>query len=331
MYDEKTDQTAKANTSDLNEDLGQVEYLFSDKTGTLTENTMEFKQFSIEGKLYEERKGQICLVDSGKVTQSDLFEKFFQILTLCHTVQVDETMEERYQASSPDEFSFVKFSYELGFEYMGEKKTPTGQTIRTVRLVKEQVDLTYELLDVLEFDSNRRRMSVTIRDLQDGRIMLLCKGAESAIFKSCTSGDLSRCNADIKKFAEKGWRTLACGYRYMSEEEYRVASAKLTDAFNDINNRKKRLADVYDDIESGLSLIGATAVEDKLQEQVADTLEFLREGGIKVWVLTGDKKETAINISNSCKHFNNDMVRMDLAGLKDVGQIKKKLSFFKNR
>ncbi len=64
MYDEKTDQPAKANTSDLNEDLGQIEYLFSDKTGTLTENEMEFKRFSIEGTVYEERAGQIYQVES---------------------------------------------------------------------------------------------------------------------------------------------------------------------------------------------------------------------------------------------------------------------------
>jgi phospholipid-translocating ATPase len=332
MYDELTDQPAKANTSDLNEDLGQVEYLFSDKTGTLTENSMIFKMFSIEGKAYESRGGALTPVDSTEKPKNlDLFEKLFQVLTLCHTVQVDETMKEKYQASSPDEFSFVKFSSELGFEYLREKKNAEGRVMRTLRIVAEDCELSYELLDILEFDSDRRRMSVIVRELLDNRILLLCKGAESAIFKSCTSGDLSRCNADIKKFAEKGWRTLACAYRYMSEEEYVKVQGMINEAFSDIMNRKRRLADAYDEIESGLTLIGATAVEDKLQDQVAETLEFLREGGIKVWVLTGDKKETAVNISNSCRHFNTDMIRMDLAGLKDLVQIRKKVNFFENR
>ena len=126
MYDPKTDQKAKVNTSDINEDLGQIEYLFSDKTGTLTENEMIFKQFSINGIIYEERNGLLY-------NNIDLYEKpinifenkeildIFEILCLCHTVQYDNSAENelhKYQASSPDELCFIQFCLKLGIIYV---------------------------------------------------------------------------------------------------------------------------------------------------------------------------------------------------------------------
>ena len=152
----------------------------------------------------------------------------------------------------------------------------------------------YEMLQILEFDSTRKRMSVIIRDLQKDKILVMCKGAESAIFKNCSTNmaDISRCNADIKRFGEQGWRTLALSIKELTAEEYGVVESNLLDAYNDIVNREEKLEQAYETIESNLKLVGATAVEDKLQEDVANTLESLRRAGIKIWVLTGDKKET---------------------------------------
>lgn len=103
----------------------------------------------------------------------------------------------------------------------------------------------------------------------------------------------------------------------------------LKNAYNDIINRKQMLSKCYDEVENDLELIGATAVEDKLQEDVADTLEKLRRGGIKIWVLTGDKRETAINISNSCRHFTDSMIKLMLTDLQDTKQISARLEHFK--
>ena len=111
MYDEKSNQPAKVNSTDLNEDLGQIEYLFSDKTGTLTENEMVFKHFCINGKIYEEKYGELFTLDSRKIsslTDPKIF-RFLEALSVCHTVQVDKTSSEKYNASSPDELSFIKF------------------------------------------------------------------------------------------------------------------------------------------------------------------------------------------------------------------------------
>lgn len=328
MYDEETDQPAKANTSDLNEDLGQIEYLFSDKTGTLTENIMEFKQFSIDGIKYEEVNGSICILNTNKKVQmSSKLLSFLEILCFCHTVQKDENGT--YQASSPDEYCFVNFCKKLGIVYEGDVRDP--RTKRITRTVNFQTKLKqFELLDTLEFDSTRKRMSVIMRDLETNRIVLFCKGAESFVFKQCTSGDFTTCQADIDSFAEQGWRTLAFSMKTLSDSQYRRIKDNINAAYNDILNRSAKLAQAFEEIETELTLIGATAIEDKLQEDVAITLETIRQAGIKVWVLTGDKKETAINISHSCKHFSNEMIKLVITDMKDEIQIRKTLEGFKN-
>ncbi|CAF0999134.1 unnamed protein product [Brachionus calyciflorus] len=333
LYDPITDQPAKANTSDLNEDLGQIEYLFSDKTGTLTENEMIFKQFSIDGIIYEYRGSELFILGSESplsIFQSEKMTKLFQILSLCHTVHVDNSTAEKYQASSPDEFSFVKFCSKLGLVYEGEEKcTESSDMIRKVKYADKIFK--YKVLDILEFDSDRKRMSVILRDLQDDKIILLCKGAESSILKNCVSGNIQSCDADIKTFAKQGWRTLALSYRYLTNEEYNQVEILLKKAYNDILNRKERLSEAFEKIESKLILIGATAVEDKLQEDVAYTLEELRRAGIKIWVLTGDKRETAINISHSCKHFSNNMIKLLMTDINQVESIKKRINFFQKQ
>lgn len=109
MFDEKRNQPAKANSSDVNEDLGQIEYLFSDKTGTLTENEMVFKQFAFNESIYEFRQGDLYAENKKVQVKFEEMGKLFEILSICHTVQLDKNTKEKYQASSPDEFSFVKF------------------------------------------------------------------------------------------------------------------------------------------------------------------------------------------------------------------------------
>lgn len=215
----------------------------------------------------------------------------------------------------------------MGLVYEGEEKEKnTSRLIRTVKY-KNKI-FKYHLLQILEFDSDRKRMSILLRDLQTGKVILMCKGAETAILNNCVAGNVQSCDADIKTFAKQGWRTLALSYRYLSNEEYQSVETMIKNAYNDILNRKEKLTKVYSEIESKLELIGATAVEDKLQDDVANTLETLRRAGIKIWVLTGDKRETAINISHSCKHFSNNMIKLLITDLKRSEQIQKRLEYF---
>lgn len=173
--------------------------------------------------------------------------------------------------------------------------------------------------------------SVIVRCLNSDRLLVLTKGAEDSIFSICTTGNIQETNAILRDFSQKGWRTLALAYKEITSEEYELFRSDITAAMNDINNRDERLLDVYKSIERGLSLIGSTAVEDRLQDGVAFTLESLRAAGIKVWVLTGDNRETAINISNSCKHFSEQMEKLQLTDVTGVDDIKKTLKIQNKR
>ncbi len=131
-------------------------------------------------------------------------------------------------------------------------------------------------------------LSVIVRCLQTSSLLLLCKGAENAVFAKCVKGDIKKCNTVIDEFAEQGWRTLALAFKVLDNAQYESYNGLLIDAYNDVNNRDERLSELYDQMESNLTLIGATAVEDRLQEDVPSTLETLRRAGIKIWVLTGN-------------------------------------------
>ena len=209
------------------------------------------------------------------------------------------------------------------------REVSTNKIIRRVKFAKEVRE--YELLHLLEFDSKRKKMSVIVIYLKTNEIFLLTKGAEDAIFSCATSGNIVQCDRDISKFARIGWRTLVFSFRILTKEELRQYNKLLLDAYNDINSRDIKINEAFSIIESGLTLVGSTGIEDRLQEKCGETLETLRKAGIKVWVLTGDKRETALNISKSCKHFSNDMILLNLCELDSIDKIEKSISEAKER
>jgi magnesium-transporting ATPase (P-type) len=170
-------------------------------------------------------------------------------------------------------------------------------------------------MQLFEFDSKRKKMSVIVKDLKTKEIFLFTKGAEDSIFSSCSSGNIGQCDKNITQFARLGWRTLAFSYKKLSNDELREYNRLLLEAYNNISSRDLKINEAFKKIECGLTLVGATGIEDRLQEDCGKTLETLRKAGIKIWVLTGDKKETALNISKSCNHFSNDMILLNLCDL----------------
>ncbi|XP_020622281.1 probable phospholipid-transporting ATPase IF isoform X1 [Orbicella faveolata] len=311
MYMEETDERAIANTSDLNEELGQIEYVFTDKTGTLTENDMQFRECSINGLKYVELNSQLFVADqtdgpcvSIHTVNSEVMQ-FFLTLSLCHTVQASKETghnsiyDYHYQASSPDEKALVEAAVRFGVTYQG--KVGDDIEVRVDGLVER-----YTLLHVLEFDSTRKRMSVIVKSPKDEYVMLV-KGAETAVLDQLASGPRDITLDHVNEYAVKGLRTLAVARRVLSEDEYVIMDRKLNQAKQAINDREEQLARVYEEVERDLHVLGATAVEDRLQDGVPDTIAALRDAGIKVWVLTGDKEETAVNISHSCGHFKTGM------------------------
>ncbi|XP_066929021.1 phospholipid-transporting ATPase IF-like isoform X2 [Clytia hemisphaerica] len=330
LYHEPTDEPARANTSDLVEELGQIEYVFSDKTGTLTENDMQFRQCSIDGNKYLEVGDKLKSPDSTNdkgVDKSSLSDEkmknFFIALALCHTVQADEVKPEddpvgtdttdgsiddrttpvtvyTYQASSPDEKALCEAAARYGVVFRGKN----GDFMELEVCGKPE---RYRILHTLEFDSTRKRMSIILEKEDNGQILMLCKGAESHVVNRCVRGPSQETLDHIDGYAEEGLRTLAITSRHISRHNYVKIDEQLTSASQAIGDREEQLARVFDEVEKDLDLLGATAVEDRLQDGVKETIVSLREAGIKVWVLTGDKQETAVNISHSCGHIKHGM------------------------
>ncbi|XP_020834944.1 putative phospholipid-transporting ATPase IM isoform X5 [Phascolarctos cinereus] len=333
MYYSKRETLAEARTTTLNEELGQIEYVFSDKTGTLTQNIMTFNKCSINGRTYGEiydnlgRKIEInektkpvdfsfnpqadskfqfydhSLIESIKLGDPKVHE-FFRLLALCHTVMPEEKNEGKliYQVQSPDEGALVTAARNFGFIF----KSRTPETITVEEMGKV---VTYRLLAFLDFNNIRKRMSVIVQN-PEGQIKLYCKGADTILFEKLhpSNEELMTLTSDhLSEFGGEGLRTLAIAYRDLNEEYFKEWFKLLEEASRGLDMRDERIAAAYEEIERDMMLLGATAIEDKLQDGVIETIASLSLANIKIWVLTGDKQETAMNIGYSCNMLTDDM------------------------
>ena len=321
LYDYETDEPAKVNCSDLCEELGLIEILFTDKTGTLTENVMLFKNASISGVKYDPEALMVAEAtsDSSDSGNEPEITEFLTALCLCHTVQVTGREEEdqgiHYTAASTDEKAIIEACADLGVKFIGEeeRKDSTVARLSDTRAGQEEVKEYQKELEFY-FDSERARMSVIAR-YPSGKIMLITKGAESSVLPRCVSGPVDVTSHHIDEYAQLGLRTLAVASRELSQAELERIEEKLRAAKRVLTERERKVQEVYEEVERDLTLLGATAVEDKLQEGVKETLVNLGLAGIRVWIITGDKKETATNISHSCGHFQPDMTILELTDL----------------
>ena len=311
MYYEKTDMPAAVQTSNLNEDLGQISYIFSDKTGTLTCNIMEFRKFCINGKAYgtnqrqdpDSKKQNVDFVDLNFDSLSEDNLEFLIHLAICNTVVVekDENGEIEYKASSPDELALVSAANIFGVELLG-RDGDHGVILNVHGIIG-----TYQILNILEFSSIRRRMSVVVR-YPNGKIYILCKGADLVLLPRLKNErNIEKSLEYLEEYAIEGLRTLALGIKEISEEEYNLWNQEYIEAMEDILHREKRVESLFEKLEKNFLLTGVTAIEDKLQENVPETIEFIQQAGIKIWLVTGDKIETAINIGFSSALLTNDM------------------------
>lgn len=304
MYDPETDTPANAQNSSISEDLGKVEYVLTDKTGTLTVNSMSFERCSIRGRLYG-LHGEGASIYTDKGLANSLRERdgdtlqFFRIAALCHTCIVDRDKHGniRYNSSSPDEEALVYAARQFGVELM------STDADSFVLSVLSQSDETYDLLQTLRFTSERKRMSAIVRQRETGRIWIVSKGADDVMLQRIARGQEELCETTeqhLSIFGKSGLRTLVVAWRELSILEYSNWCERYDRANVSMGDRQRELCETYELIERDLTLLGATAIEDKLQEHVPETISMLRRADIGVWMLTGDKFETAKQIAISC-------------------------------
>jgi len=396
MYDKESGTFAMARTSNLNEELGQVRYVLSDKTGTLTRNIMKFKKCSVNGRIYDDRTFNLLAEAAQNEVPSDyhtatndtveasgslaanpkdhcrMVGEFLTLLSVCHTVVPEhdsETHDRRtserkyiqgdmseghskpkssiklkpykklsssghdlevstiesgdelnepidsqltdssressssilYHAASPDEAALVRGAQKIGCEF-------NNRTPQHVYVNRFGHDECYEILNVFEFDSFRKRMSVVVR-APDNKIKIYTKGADTVIYERLANNNLTaETTKHLQRFANDGFRTLCCAYAEIDQRKYNDWCVRFKEAsilYGDLKTRNMEVC--ISELECNLILLGATAIEDKLQDEVPETIDTLLKAGISFWLLTGDKQETAINIGFSCKLLSREM------------------------
>lgn len=295
----------KCNSKNINEELGQITHVFTDKTGTLTMNRMKFVGLAVRERMFmllpksndldnneNDAQDEIIvpklafpgviapdssLVESIKSAMGEQEYSFFECLAICHSCErVIEpiTGQLSNHSSSPDEAALVCAAAECGFVFT-LRPSAWAISVEIKGTLKQ-----FKIIRIIPFTSERRMMSVVV-EREDGSICVFTKGADSSVIPLCSAGPVEEIRKAVSSFSYHGYRTLCVAVRELP---------------SDIN----ALEDEHE-VERNLCLIGATAVEDRLQEDVPSTLRSLKAAGIKVCMITGDKRETAINIARSCE------------------------------
>uniref|UniRef100_A0A671U1D6 Phospholipid-transporting ATPase n=1 Tax=Sparus aurata TaxID=8175 RepID=A0A671U1D6_SPAAU len=308
--------------STIPEQLGRISYLLTDKTGTLTQNEMVFRRLHLGTVAYG--------MDSMDEVQSHVFSAYTQpthdlpasrapaatkvrktissrvheavkAIALVHNVTpvyeangvTDQAEAEQhyedtcrvYQASSPDEVSLVQWTESVGLTLVGrdqssmQLRTPTGQI------------LNFTILQIFPFTYESKRMGIIVRDESTGEITFYMKGADVVMAGIVQYNDWLE--EECGNMAREGLRVLVVSKKSLTEEQYQDFEARYVQAKLSVHDRSLKVATVIESLEMEMELLCLTGVEDQLQTDVRPTLEILRNAGIKVWMLTGDKLETA--------------------------------------
>ena len=352
MINKHTFDKVKVQSSTLNDELGQINYIFTDKTGTLTKNNMQFRAFTIGEKSYGEinnlnenndlsgielrdRYGTITnvgFVDHNNELRNELINKdkngnnflehFFLNILLNNSAVIDgkkfkNKKEIEYLCSSSDEKCLLNFARYCGYTFV-DRGVDNTITIEKVVDQTKIYRINYNISNIFEFTSERQRMSVIInsKDLEGkDNYLLYIKGSDYIINKKIANKNnniYKTISNKIKEYSEKGLRILVFGYKIISQEEYNKFDEKYKAILYNLNHKESDFYDLYDEMEDGIHLLGVTAIEDELQNNVEETINKFLSIGIKVCMLTGDKYETAKSIASNCNLISKNMTFINL-------------------
>ncbi|KAK8803468.1 hypothetical protein WA158_001162 [Blastocystis sp. Blastoise] len=321
---EEGEGAMRVGTSNLNDELGQIDFILSDKTGTITRNEMVYYGFSVGGLLFTREMKDIDLpIYMHDDLDREIFKKFMRVLCVVNTVKpVQDEDEIIYRAESADEEALMIGVSQFGWSIIN--RTKDSVDIEEGSLIRRDITETFaspceidppifELLYCLPFTSARKRMTYIVRD-REGEISVYSKGADSKICEfSCDAAifnntyipsqlnerqkRLLKTVDHVQSMSKDGYRLLLVAGRVLTDAEYNAWTKIYNKAAESIENRDELIESAFEQIEKGIEIYGCTAVEDRLQEHIHETISSLRQAGIRVCVATGDKMETAENIA----------------------------------
>lgn len=321
MCDPRTQQYALARTADLVEELGQVDFIFSDKTGTLTENEMVFARCCVQGNDVGDFRAPKGETAAGVTETQRLLRQpaddprrmeirwFFFCLVVCHGAQVDmqDGGEPVYSGSSPEEVAFLDAAHSIGITFQARRRV-TGSTRAELHVSGPPGESTHVIKQLCDipFTSDRKRMSVIIE--YKGEYFCITKGADNVIGALCHEPYSEADSAALLSYSKQGLRTLAVASKVVPQDFLESWQAKWNAALGGGEDREGLMAQVAAEMEQSLMVSGISAIEDKLQLGVPEAITTVKAAGIRFWVLTGDKTETAVEIVRACRLFTDDMV-----------------------
>jgi phospholipid-transporting ATPase len=273
--------SARANNTNLNEDLAQISYIFSDKTGTFTKNEMKLAKWFVDDVVYDELEspgslGQAAVDESTTAVRKDKLCRMLRSIAVCHDVipSIDHKSGKMvYESQSPDETALV----------MAAKSNNAILKSRNKSFVEIEVfghNEKYQIVQVLTFNSTRKRMSVVVKDKDN--YILYCKGADNVIqerlSKDTNLNDpelLKMAAKKLEAFSEVGLRVLMIAWRNIPEDEYNKFQQILNQAEECLEDREEKVMNAYEILEKDMIFTGCTAIEDKLQDDLPETIKYL--------------------------------------------------------
>ena len=274
------------------------------------------------------------------LSQYEAIEQFLLNIVTNHDVLVETRTQKNdvvYQGVSPDEVTLVSMADELGFTFLSRENNRI--IVEIYDYEKDEKELReFDILKKFDFTSERQRSSIIVKDLKTNKIVIYIKGSDRKIFSiidDFSSKNLYEISKNhVDQFARQGLRTLCFSFKYLDENDYDLWTKEYEDIkYRAINDKSlnSQLDLMIEKIEGNSTLLGVSALEDKLQEKVKTDIEDFIEAGINFWMITGDKMDTAETIGYSCGIISEDSEVYKIRDNKNVDSVIQEMENIKEK